>query len=140
MAYRDLREWLAVLEKEGELLRVKTEVDWNLEIGGIVREACDTCGPAVLFENIKDHKDTLCTKLFSGSLATFPRVALMLELPKDTPYKEIIRVWRERSKKPIKPVLLETGPCKENISEGEMMLIYFSSLFPIGVNWTAAGI
>jgi UbiD family decarboxylase len=118
MAYRDLRDWLAVLDKEGELLKVKTEVDWNLEIGGILREVCDTSGPALLFENIKDHKDTLCTRLFTGSLATFPRVALMLELPKDTPYKEIIRVWRERSKKPIKPVVLETGPCKENILKG----------------------
>jgi UbiD family decarboxylase len=119
MAYRDLREWIKTLEKEGELARVKTEVDWNLEIGGILRRICDTAGPAVLFENIKDYKDTICTKLFTGSLATFPRVALMLGLPKDTPYKELITVWRERSKKRIKPVLVDTGPCKENILKGD---------------------
>ena len=59
MAYKDLRDWLATLEKEGELVRVKCKVNWDLEIGGIIRELCDTSGPAALFENIKDHKDTL---------------------------------------------------------------------------------
>ncbi|MCL5960776.1 MAG: UbiD family decarboxylase [Chloroflexi bacterium] len=119
MAHSDLRDWLAVLEREGELARIKPEVDWNLEIGGILREICDTQGPAVLFENIKDHKDTICTRLFTGSLATFPRIALTLGLPKNTPYGELIKVWRERSKRPIKPVVLNTGPCKENIVNGE---------------------
>jgi 4-hydroxy-3-polyprenylbenzoate decarboxylase len=119
MANRDLRDYLDTLEREGELVRVKTEVDWNLEIGGILREICDTQGPAALLENIKDYKDTICTKLFIGSLATYPRVALMLGLPKDVPYQELIRVWRERTRKPIKPVLLDTGPCKENILRGD---------------------
>ncbi len=119
MTVRDLRGWITTLEAAGELGRVKTEVDWDLEIGGILREICDTEGPAVLFENIKDYKDTICTKLFTGSLATFPRVALMLALPKDTPYQELIRVWRERSRKAIKPVVVDTGPCKENILRGD---------------------
>ena len=119
MAYQDIRDWIDRLEKEKELARIKTEVDWNLEIGGILRENIDRGGPALLFENIKGYKDTICTKLFTGSLATFSRIALMLELPKNTPYKEIIRVWRERSKKTIKPVLLNTGPCKENILKGD---------------------
>ena len=33
MASNDLREWIDILEKEGELSRVKAEVDWNLEAG-----------------------------------------------------------------------------------------------------------
>ena len=53
MAYNDLNEWIATLEKEGEIARVKAEVDWNLEIGGIVQENFDREGPALLFENIK---------------------------------------------------------------------------------------
>jgi len=119
MAYNDLREWIAKLEKEGELARIKTEVDWNLEIGAIARENMDRGGPALLFENIKDHKNTLCKKLFTCSLSTFSRVALMLGLPKDTPYKELIQVWKERIKKPIKPVIVDRGPCKENILKGD---------------------
>ena len=119
MGHRDLREWIQRLEALGELKRLKTEVDWNLEIGGILREVCDRQGPALLFENIKDYRNTLCTKLFTASLATFPRVALMLGLPKETPYRELIQVWRQRLKKPIKPVMVDTGPCKENILKGE---------------------
>ncbi|HEY4819104.1 MAG TPA: hypothetical protein VIH67_16880, partial [Candidatus Acidoferrum sp.] len=37
MAYRDLREFVRKLEKEGELKRVRTEVDPNLEITEIVQ-------------------------------------------------------------------------------------------------------
>ena len=112
MGFYSLREWIEQLEDEGELKRVKTEVDWNLEIGGILRKVCDTEGPALLFENIKDHKNTLCTRLFTGSLATFSRVAMMMGLPKDTPYEDLIKVWQERSKKRVKPVMVDDGPCK----------------------------
>ena len=119
MAISDLREWMSILEKEGELTKVKVEVDWNQEIGGITRRLFDIGGPAVLFENIKDHKDTLCTRLFTGGVSTFPKYALMLGLPKDTPYKELIKVWRERTRNRIKPVVVERGPCKENILKGD---------------------
>ena len=67
MVYRGMREWIDRLERENELKRVKTPVDWDLEIGGIVRMICDIGGPAVLFENIKDYQDTPCTKLFAGA-------------------------------------------------------------------------
>jgi UbiD family decarboxylase len=119
MAYRDLREWIQKLKKEGELAEVKTQVDWNLELGGITQENFDRGGPALLFGNIKDYQKTLCTKLFTGSLSTFSRIALMLGLPKETPYQELIRIWRERSKKPVKPVIVDRGPVKENIVKGD---------------------
>jgi UbiD family decarboxylase len=118
MAYNDMREWIDKLEKAGELARIKTEVDWDLEIGAIARENMDTGGPALLFENIKDHKNTLCKKLFTCSLSTFSKIALMMGLSKDTPYKDLIKVWRERAKKPIKPVIVDKGSCKENILKG----------------------
>ncbi len=119
MAYNDLREWLDVLEKNDELSIVKAEVDWNLELGAIARENMDRGGPALLFENIKDHKDTVGKRLLTCSLSTFSRVALMMGLPKDTPYKKLITTWKERIKKPVKPVVVKTGPCKENIIKGK---------------------
>ncbi|MFH0813060.1 MAG: hypothetical protein V2A69_09510 [Pseudomonadota bacterium] len=72
MAYRDAREWIDTLEKEGELSRIKTTVDWDLEIGGITQAVFDREGPALLFENIKDHEKTFCTKFFTASIATYP--------------------------------------------------------------------
>jgi 4-hydroxy-3-polyprenylbenzoate decarboxylase len=119
MAFEDLREWIDALEKEGELARVKTEVDWDLEIGGVLRENMEHNGPALLFENIKDYKDTIGTRLFTSSLSSYSRIALMLGLPKDTPYKDLIQVWRQRQQKPIKPVIVDTGPCKQNILKGD---------------------
>ena len=124
MGYQDLRAWIQKLESEGELARVSQKVDWDLEIGGITQETFDRRGPALLFENIKDHEDTLCTKLFTGSLATFSRMALMLGVDKYTPYPELIGIWRERSKNPIKPVIVDTGPCKQNILKGDQVDLF----------------
>ena len=115
MAFNDLRQWLSQLESEGELARVTAKVDWDLEIGGIAQKVFDEEGPALLFENIKDHENTLCKKFFTASLATYPRIALALGLPKDTPAKKMIEVYMERVKKPLKPVQVKTGAVKENI-------------------------
>lgn len=60
MAYNDLREWIAALERAGELKIIKTEVDPVLEIAEItdrVSKSRDNKGnlggPALLFENPK---------------------------------------------------------------------------------------
>lgn len=119
MAYNDLREWLSTLEKEGELANVETKVDWNLEIGGVVSRTFKEEGPALLFKNIKDHETTVCKQLFTGSLATYPRIALALGLPKDTPPLELIKIYMDRARKPVKPVVVDSGPVKENILRGK---------------------
>ncbi len=50
MAYRDLRDFIAKLEREGELKRVRAEVDPILEITEIADRANRAGGPALLFE------------------------------------------------------------------------------------------
>jgi 4-hydroxy-3-polyprenylbenzoate decarboxylase len=50
---RDLREWIALLEREGELVRVSAEVDPNLEVTEIVDRTVRAGGPALLFESPK---------------------------------------------------------------------------------------
>jgi 4-hydroxy-3-polyprenylbenzoate decarboxylase len=56
MTIDDIQQFIEKLEKAGELKRVKTEVDTNLEIAEILRRVSYAKGPAVLFENIKDYK------------------------------------------------------------------------------------
>ena len=56
MTINDVHEFIDNLEKTGELKRVKTEVDTNLEIAEILRRVSYTNGPAILFENIKDYE------------------------------------------------------------------------------------
>ena len=51
MAYRSLREFMAVLEQQGELVRVKQPVSTVLEMTEIATRLLATGGPAVLFEN-----------------------------------------------------------------------------------------
>jgi UbiD family decarboxylase len=121
MAYKDLREFLAKLESEGELLRIKEEVHWEEEIGAISKRLIDkeTKGgkaPAVIFENITGYPGG---RFFTNTIASYRRYALALNLPIDTPIPVIIETWRQRVKHPIKPVILKTGPCKENIIKGK---------------------
>jgi len=51
----DIHEFIAELEKNGELKRVKTEVDSNLEIAEILRREMYSKGSAILFENVKGY-------------------------------------------------------------------------------------
>ena len=50
MGYKNMREFGRKLEEEGELQRVKTEVDWNLELSAIMRRVFEVNGPACLFK------------------------------------------------------------------------------------------
>ena len=51
----DVSEFVEKLEKAGELKRVKTEVDADLEIAEILRRTMYSNGPAILFENVKNY-------------------------------------------------------------------------------------
>lgn len=53
MSYRSLSDCVKDLEQHGQLVRVKTEVDPDLEVAEIHRRVFDKGGPAILFENIK---------------------------------------------------------------------------------------
>ena len=60
MGFLDQRQWMASLEQQGELRRIKAEVDWDREIGAIARRMLEKKGPALLFENIKGYTNGRC--------------------------------------------------------------------------------
>jgi 4-hydroxy-3-polyprenylbenzoate decarboxylase len=60
----DLREWIALLEREGELVRVAAEVDPDLEITEINDRVVRAGGPALLFENVKGSRHPLLINQF----------------------------------------------------------------------------
>jgi 4-hydroxy-3-polyprenylbenzoate decarboxylase len=72
MAYRDLRDFLTLLEQKGQLKRIRTEVDPHLEMTEISDRVLRAGGPALLFENVKGHRMPALTNLFG----TPERVAL----------------------------------------------------------------
>jgi 4-hydroxy-3-polyprenylbenzoate decarboxylase len=60
----DLREWIALLEREGELHRVAAEVDPDLEITEITDRVVKAGGPALLFENPRNSTHPLLINQF----------------------------------------------------------------------------
>src|ERR1700756_3055126 len=60
----DLRDWVALLEREGELARVSVEVDPYLEITEIADRTVKAGGPALLFENPKGSQHPLLINQF----------------------------------------------------------------------------
>ena len=67
MPIEDIPQFIQELESAGELKRVKTEVDTDLEIAEILRRAMYANGPAILFENVKGHDMPVLGNAF-GSL------------------------------------------------------------------------
>ena len=67
MPIEDTSRFIEELERAGELKRVKTEVDTNLEIAEILRRAMYSNGPAILFENVKNYDMPVLGNAF-GSL------------------------------------------------------------------------
>src|SRR5436190_2441283 len=61
---RDLRDWISLLEREGELVRISAEVDPDLEITEIVDRVVKSGGPALLFENPKGASHPLLINQF----------------------------------------------------------------------------
>ncbi len=55
MPIEDIHELITEFEKNGELKRVKTEVNSDLEIAEIMRREMYSDGPAILFENVKEY-------------------------------------------------------------------------------------
>jgi len=79
MPFKDLREFLDLLEKKGELLRIKRQVDVKYEIAAGIRKISDTQGPALFFENIRGY----ATPVVGGVFATRKRAMLALEMKED---------------------------------------------------------
>ncbi len=102
MAFDTLRDFIALLEKNGELVRVRAEVDAELEIAEItdrVSKQKGTVNKALLFERVKGSTFPVLTNAF-GSMK---RICLALEVGN---LDEI----GQRIKEIIDPVNLFPGP------------------------------
>ena len=79
MPFQNLRDFIALLEREGELIRIRTEVDAVLEIAEItdrVSKGQGAANKALFFEKVKGSSFPVATNLF-GSLR---RMSLALEV------------------------------------------------------------
>jgi 4-hydroxy-3-polyprenylbenzoate decarboxylase len=82
VAFKDLREFIVRLEKEGELRHIGAEVDVDLEITEITDRVSKAQGPALLFEKPRSHQDKVnySVPLLINMLGSRKRLELALEV------------------------------------------------------------
>jgi UbiD family decarboxylase len=111
MPFRDLREFIAHLEDQKELRRIRKPVDTKYEIAAYIRKTSDVKGPALLFENVNESK----IPVLGGVFATRKRGLLALE----TSEKEYGEKFHQALEHLIPPRRISSGPCKEVILKSE---------------------
>ena len=104
MKIYSLQDFIKYLEKNGELLRIKTEVDANLEAAEISIRALKAGMPALLFENVRGSKYPLAMNV----LASDKRIELALGKHPDQLGKELISFMEEAM--PPKPKVIFDHP------------------------------
>src|SRR5437868_7842748 len=128
----DLRAWIDLLEREGELVRVAAEVDPDLEITEIVDRTVKGGGPALLFERPKGSRHPLLINQFGterrmclafgvSSLDELAvRVADVLELQPPQGLVEKVRGLRKlKSLADSLPKTVSRGACQEVVLTGD---------------------
>src|SRR5215210_1512287 len=128
----DLREWIALLEREGELVRIAAEVDSDLEITEINDRVVKSRGPALLFENVKGSSHPLLINQFGTErrmclafgVDRLDDVAQKLEnvLEMQPPQGLVEKVKGLQKLKSIAdslPKRVRTGPCQEVVLTGD---------------------
>ncbi len=116
MAPRDLRSFLAAIEKSGDLVTTDKEIDWDLDVCALGRLSCERGGPSILFRNVKNYGPDWPALV--NPVATWRRLALAFGLPPDTSVPRLYQAYAEREQRPIPPVVVKDGPCKEVVIPG----------------------
>ena len=107
MPYKDLRDFIDRLKKEGELWEIEAEVDPHLELGAICRKALNEKAPALLFKNVKGYSHPV----FANMLGTRRRMALAMETSEENLLKKYVE--QTSVSLAIPTPLVADGPCKE---------------------------
>ncbi|CED58081.1 3-octaprenyl-4-hydroxybenzoate carboxy-lyase [Moritella viscosa] len=98
MKYKDLRDFIALLESKGELKRIHQEIDPYLEMTEICDRTLKAGGPALLFENPKGHTMPVLGNLFG----TPDRVAMGMGRESVSELREVGE-WLSYLKEPEPP-------------------------------------
>ncbi|MDP3714934.1 MAG: UbiD family decarboxylase, partial [Burkholderiales bacterium] len=131
MSYRDLRDFIAGLERDGDLKRIGVEVDPKLEMTEICDRVLKAGGPALLFEKPKGHTMPVLGNLFGtpqrvargmgrDSVAALRELGqLLAQLKEPEPPKGLKDAWNKlpllRQVLSMSPKLVRTPVCQEQL-------------------------
>ncbi len=114
---KDNRIFVEQAARTGDVVKVKQEVDWDLEAGAIVRRANETRGPAPFFEKLRDYPPGF--RMLGSPLGTYRRAAISLGLEPGISVRELQDEFQSRTEHPVKPVVVKDAPCKQNVLRGK---------------------
>ncbi|MDV3238522.1 MAG: 4-hydroxy-3-polyprenylbenzoate decarboxylase [Gammaproteobacteria bacterium] len=148
MNYRDLRDFIRQLEQQGELKRVRAEIDPYLEMTEVCDRTLRAGGPALLFENPKGHRIPVLGNLFGtprrvalgmgeDSVDALREVGRLLAFLKEPePPRGMKDAWEKlpvyRKVLDMAPKVIKGAPCQEVVLEGDAVDL---SKFPIQTCW-----
>lgn len=128
MAYESLQEFVKKLEEKGELKRIQTPVDPELEITEIADRVIKSDGPALLFENVKGSSVPLLINTYGSykrmswalGVEDMEEVAqeieqMLITSPPDGLVDRVKLLGKFVKLAGYKPKTVKTGPCKEVI-------------------------
>jgi 4-hydroxy-3-polyprenylbenzoate decarboxylase len=135
MKYRDLRDFVDQLERQGELKRVRAEVDPRLEMTEICDRVLKAGGPAILFERPKGHTMPVLGNLFgtphrvalgmgADSVESLREIGKLLAFLKEPEppkgFRDVMERWIPLGKQVMHmgPKELSSAPCQEIVWEG----------------------
>ena len=135
MKYHDLRDFIAQLERMGELKRIGVEVDPHLEMTEICDRVLRAGGPAILFEKPKGSAIPVLANLFGTprrvalgmgeeSVEALREVGKLLAYLKEPePPKGLKDAWEKlpvlKQVLNMSPKLVSSAPCQEVVWEGQ---------------------
>jgi 4-hydroxy-3-polyprenylbenzoate decarboxylase len=134
MKYHDLRDFIAKLEKIGELKRITVPVSTHLEMTEICDRVLRAQGPAILFENPVGHTMPVLANLFGTprrvalgmgeeSVSTLREVGKLLAYLKEPePPKGLKDAWEKwpvlKQVLTMSPKILSSAACQDIVWEG----------------------
>ena len=140
--YRDLRDFISLLEETGNLHRISARIEKNSELMPLVRWQYqglpDSQRKAFLFEHVTDPKgrsyDCRVAVGVLGASRAIYRMALGLKEKCEA--GEVSEHWNQALGNPIPPRLVKTGPVKESILQGKELASPTGGLlrFPVPIS------
>jgi len=111
----DLRDFIALCERNNMLHRISAEVDWRLELSHVAKVSEEMQGPALLFERVKESD----IPVFTSAFTTSARMAVCLGEEPTLSLTELSRKWMQRLQgKWIAPEVTDDRPVMENVLTG----------------------